>query len=787
MIELIEKFGLPRTLKSIFPNLSGIDFENVKFDQVLNQTDPLNYLSRNIDDNWYFGIGNMAMVFKTFKTKTNRTKTLNKLLKDNDLKKTDGYKNKANPDVMFWGGNGFKIEVVNIENVNVILITNEETFTKESVGLKTTELAQKVQCPKWIRGINDIYDGNSPSPENKNYSNFTNTPLLFEDDGNEYIIIKVSSFGIGKKIIDDLISKNGGKSNFNKINNNETKEWEYFHEGKIFSVGYLKEYDCVRINGLPQRQTSIDEKPLERGIHPLSDKINKLIKGLNSPIYNPAEGGVPDGRFYAVSPEANVIVSFSSDSNFSINKFNEIILEHNPDDKVLKITNKSVKEWLDQNQEDFIEFNVDGKFQMHLSKGNANYRINLYPGGGLSNKWNFNNKSKKDSLVPESSASKLIQISEEKVRKTPKKVVKKENTNVDFFKKALDKKPKKETAVKKEYKKLKDKLNIFNKDFDYTKLKRFLKYLILLLLFLFIYRSCFYDECRNNAVCYYKKALDAESKAEFDMAFDNYKKAIRVDRKYIDAYNSRGLLHQKLENHEKAIKDFTKIIEIDNENWLAYHHRGNSYTEQGDKKYSIEFKRAMKDYDKSIEINSSNQNGMSFFKRGLLKEKIEIEACDDFVYSCDRSYTDGCDRYANICYPKNGSYPLVDEFGRGVFGNSSRGKITLDNTNGDRDLVVVIRRFVTGRRDGPRIRAQFLRKGQVITMDNIPNGTYYTQDYYGEYWIENLNPKNRFLRGSTFKDYKNYPFNIRNNTMKYTYGVTGGQQGDEISEDKFFN
>ena len=786
MIELIEKFGLPRTLKSIFPNLSGIDFENVKFDQVLNQTDPLNYLSRNVDDNWYFGIGNMAMFFKTFKTKTNRTKTLNKLLKDNDLKKTDGYKNKANPDIMFWGGNGFKIEVVNIENANVFLITNEETFTKESVGLKTTELAEKVQCPKWIRGINDIYDGNSPSPENKNYSKFTNTPLLYDDNGNEYIIIKVSSFGIGKKIIDELISKNGGKSNFSKINNKETKEWEYFHQGKIFSIGYLKEYDCVRINGLPQRQTSIDEKPLERGIHPLSDKINKLIKGLNSPIYNPAEGGIPDGRFYAVSPEANVIVSFSSDSNFSINKFNEIILEHNPDDKVLKIKNKSVKEWLDENQEDFIEFNVDGKFQMHLSKGNANYRINLYP-SGLTNKWNFNNKSKKDSLAPESSASQLIQISEEKVRKTPRKVVKKENTNSDFFKKALDKKPKKETAVKKEYKKLKDKLNIFNKDYDYTKLKRFLKYLILLLLFLFIYRSCFYDECRNNAVCYYEKALDAESKAEFDIAFDNYKKAIRVDRKYIDAYNSRGLLHQKLENHEKAIKDFTKIIEIDNENWLAYHHRGNSYTEQGDKKYSIEFKRAMKDYDKSIEINSSNENGMSFFKRGLLKEKIEIEACDDFVYSCDRSFNDGCDRYENICYPKNGSYPLTDEFGRGVFGNSSRGKITLDNSNGDRDLVVVIRRFVTGRRDGPRIRAQFLRKGQVITMDNIPNGTYYTQDYYGEYWIENLDPKNRFLRGSTFKDYKNYPFYIRNNTMKYTYGVTGGQQGDEISEEEFFN
>ena len=39
-------------------------------------------------------------------------------------------------------------------------------------------------------------------------------------------------------------------------------------------------------------------------------------------------------------------------------------------------------------------------------------------------------------------------------------------------------------------------------------------------------------------------------------------------------------------------------------------------------------------------------------------------------------------------------------------------------------------------------------------MDNIPNGTYYTQDYYGEYWIENLDPKNRFLRGSFSKTIK---------------------------------
>lgn len=782
--DAISEYGLPTTLKSLFPNLEGINFSDVLYDSTLNQKDPIEYLTRNIDDNWYFGMGTMSMIFKTFKTKTERNKSLNKLIKDNYIKKSDYFKNKANPSITFWKGNGFKIEEVIIEGSNVIIITNEDAFSKDNIEFRTTEMANRIECPEWIRGIKDVYDGDSPSAENKNYSKFTNIALLFNDGETEYIIIKVSSFGIGKKIIDDLILKNGEKNNFLRIENENTKEWEYFHQGKIFSIGYLKEYDCIRINGLPKAQTSIDSSKLERGIHPLSDKINKLVRGLNSPIYNPGDGGVPDGRFYALSAEANLIVSFSADPNYSIDKFNEIVIEHNPDDKILKISNNNLKEWLDKNQEDFIEFNVEDKFQMHLSKGNANYRINLYPAGGLSSKWNFNKESKENSLIPESSASKLIKISEDK---SPKKTFKKENSNLNFFKRAIDNKSKKETEVKKEFKKIKEKINRSHNKIDYSKLKRFIKYLVILLLILFIYRSCFYDECSGNAQCYYQKALDAESRVEYDEAFDNYKKALRVDRKFIDAYNSRGLLYQKLDNHEKAIRDFSKIIEIDNSNWIAYHNRANSYTEQGDKKYSIEFKRAMKDYDKSIEINNSNENGISYFKRGLLKEKLEIEACDDFVYSCDRSYTNGCDRYNNLCYPKNGSYPLSDEFGRGVFANSSGGKIILDNSKGDQDLVVVVRRFITGRRDGPRIRAQFLRKGQLITMENVPNGIYYTQDYYGEYWIENLDPKNRFLRKPLFKDYRSSPFTLRGGTQRYTYGSDQGDPGETISEEDFFN
>ena len=784
MDDLINQFGVEITLRSIYPNLKGIIFKDVVYDKILNETKPLKYLTQNIDDNWYFGQGNMAMIFRSVKL-SEKTKILKNLIEANNLKASEVFK--TNSNINFWKGNGFKIEDAEVKGQSIIIITNEETFSEENLSFRDTKLATVIEPPKWVRGIDKIFDGNSTTAENKNLSKFNNTPLFFNEINDEYIIIPVSTYGIGKRIIDRVISYNGGKNNFALIDNYKTDEWEYFHVGKIFSIGYLPKQSSIRINALPQAQIALDGTQLERGIHPLSDKINLLIKGLNSPIYNPGEGGVPDGRFYAVSNKANVIVSFLTDLDKAKAKFDQIVLNHNPNDKTLKIKNKSIRGFFEENPEELLEFNVDGKFQMQLSKGNVHYRINLYPADGLTNDWNFD-KTKEDlNLIPESSASKRIIISEEVNSKTNSKSQAKIEKQNKFLEQSTESTIKNKNKAKTtSFLKRKNVLS-WTKKINFPYLKRILKFLILFLMFLFIYKACFFDECSNNAVCYYLKAQEAEKKAYFENAFSFYKKAIRVDRKYIDAYSSRGLLHQKLEKHNKAIRDFSKIIEIDETNWLALHNRANSYTAQGDKKYSIEFKKAMKDYDKSINLNDTNENGVSFFNRGLLKEKIEIEACDDFIYSCDREYSEGCDRYNNSCYPENGDFVLFNEFGKGVFANNGLGKIRHNNSRGKKDLVVVVRKFLSRRRDGPRIRAQFIRKGETIIMDNIPNGTYYIQTYNGDSWIKNLNPKNRFLRSSSFTDYKSFPFTVFNNTMKYSYSVLDGDEGDSINKDDFFN
>ena len=669
MLDSINTHGLSRTLKSVFPNLTGINFKSVSFDSNLNATNPLKYLTNDIDGDWYFGIGSMAMIFKAV-SKSKRTKVLSDLLKSNGIAKSSSYTSELDKDRKFWKGNGFKVEMVSIEDQFVILITNE--------------------------------------------------------------------------------------------------------------------------NFMP------DDTELKRGIHPLSDKINKLVKGLNSPIYNAGHGG-SDGRFYATSEKANIIVSFSNNADKSIDKFNEIILEYNDQDKILKIKNSSIKKWLDENPEENMRFKVKNKFQIHLSKSNALYKIHLYPGGGLTSNWNFTKKTNIDE-IPESTASQVIHIAEENFeinevkepvkKKEPKKISKKDA----FLKKAtITSKEKKVLNKESKLNKLKERFNFTNKNYDFTFLKRILKILLILLLIYFLFKACS-DPCKNNAVCYYEKGLESEQKIEYDEAFKYYKKAIRVDRKYIDAYITRGNLYHKLKKHQKAIDDYTKVIAIDDSHWEAYSLRGSSYYELGTNKFSANYKKGLSDYDTSIEINDGNENAETFYKRGLLKEKIEVEPCIDYIESCNRNFDPGCVKYNQDCYPRTGESMYTKYFGDGVTGGKNR--FIYDNTLGIEDRAIVLRNLNYKRgRSYIRIKSQFVRKGEILTMTGIPNGRFYFERLSGTDWINSLEGKGKkeriggFLRNEGFVRYPKDWFYLSNgDTYTITVVTSGGNlTPEDIDEDEFMN
>ena len=63
------------------------------------------------------------------------------------------------------------------------------------------------------------------------------------------------------------------------------------------------------------------------------------------------------------------------------------------------------------------------------------------------------------------------------------------------------------------------------------------------------------------------------------------------------AYNNRGNAYVRLGEHERAIKDYDKAIELNPDYAKAYYNRGLAYAEQ--QKYN----EAIKDYNKAIKLN----------------------------------------------------------------------------------------------------------------------------------------------------------------------------------------
>ena len=59
--EIINQHGLEKAIKSLFPNLEGVDISSVRYDKESQQSNPLAYMTADIDGDWYFGIGSMPL------------------------------------------------------------------------------------------------------------------------------------------------------------------------------------------------------------------------------------------------------------------------------------------------------------------------------------------------------------------------------------------------------------------------------------------------------------------------------------------------------------------------------------------------------------------------------------------------------------------------------------------------------------------------------------------------------------------------------------------------------
>lgn len=63
---------------------------------------------------------------------------------------------------------------------------------------------------------------------------------------------------------------------------------------------------------------------------------------------------------------------------------------------------------------------------------------------------------------------------------------------------------------------------------------------------------------------------------------------MKLDSKYAQSYNGRGLVWDRFYYFEEAIKDFSNAIELDSTNAVYWHNRGCCYRNMGEYIYFVD-------------------------------------------------------------------------------------------------------------------------------------------------------------------------------------------------------
>lgn len=130
------------------------------------------------------------------------------------------------------------------------------------------------------------------------------------------------------------------------------------------------------------------------------------------------------------------------------------------------------------------------------------------------------------------------------------------------------------------------------------------------------------DKKINTLKQEYKKASTSEEKELIAQQI------LEEDKVFLSNQKLReGNQYRDEENHKKAAELFTEAINLNPENFLAWHNRGWAYIEQ--KKY----KEAMADFDKSAELNPKSE--LPYFGRG-------------WVYAEQRKFSEAVREYDKV-------------------------------------------------------------------------------------------------------------------------------------------
>ena len=117
-----------------------------------------------------------------------------------------------------------------------------------------------------------------------------------------------------------------------------------------------------------------------------------------------------------------------------------------------------------------------------------------------------------------------------------------------------------------------------------------------------------------NATEWFEKGYELDISGNYTDAEKAYSKAIELNPRDSVAYYNRGNAYYKLGNYQQAIKDYNRAIELNPQYANAHYNRGTAYSNIGD------YQQAIKDYNKAIELNPQYEK--AYYNRGVTYAKL---------------------------------------------------------------------------------------------------------------------------------------------------------------------
>ena len=119
----------------------------------------------------------------------------------------------------------------------------------------------------------------------------------------------------------------------------------------------------------------------------------------------------------------------------------------------------------------------------------------------------------------------------------------------------------------------------------------------------------------HNFLIYNQRGIIFTEKGKYDLALNDYARAIEAYPNYADAYSNRGIIHAKMGDYALSMADFDEAIKIKHDYVDAFNNRGALHQRFG------KLESALADFDKAIQLRpkhaeSYSSRGMAYAQMG---------------------------------------------------------------------------------------------------------------------------------------------------------------------------